>query len=144
MTHSCLQLLYNLSPDVIVSRATTTMITTNSDRSFEIDDSLSFQKVLERSLCDMLFRKSVFEKLIIQIYILQEQRAISSRQGLVEEQTRLWENTLQLLRTKMRARIEPTVREGRMHITQHSQMLTLTQTVYIWYLIYIFNNFSQK
>ncbi|XP_026329078.1 intraflagellar transport protein 81 homolog [Hyposmocoma kahamanoa] len=55
----------------------------------------------------------------------EEQRAISSRQGLVEEQTRLWENTLQLLRSKMRARTEPTARQGRMHITQHSQMLTL-------------------
>lgn len=56
----------------------------------------------------------------------QEQRAISSRQGEVEEQTRLWENTLQLLRCKMRARTEPAARQGRMHITQHSQMLTLT------------------
>ncbi|CAB3236471.1 unnamed protein product [Arctia plantaginis] len=56
----------------------------------------------------------------------QEQQAISSRQGAVEEQTRLWENTLQLLKCKMRARNEPTTRQGRMHITQHSQMLTLT------------------
>lgn len=61
-----------------------------------------------------------------QVWNLQEQRAISSRQGLVEEQTRLWENTLQLLRSKIRARTEPSVRQGRMHITQHSQMLTLT------------------
>ncbi|CAB3242055.1 unnamed protein product [Arctia plantaginis] len=56
----------------------------------------------------------------------EEQQAISSRQGAVEEQTRLWENTLQLLKCKMRARNEPTTRQGRMHITQHSQMLTLT------------------
>ncbi|XP_063822252.1 intraflagellar transport protein 81 homolog isoform X1 [Ostrinia nubilalis] len=56
----------------------------------------------------------------------EEQRAISSRQGVVEEQTKLWENTLQLLRCKMRARTEPAARQGHMHITQHSQMLTLT------------------
>ncbi|KAJ8722796.1 hypothetical protein PYW07_003976 [Mythimna separata] len=56
----------------------------------------------------------------------EEQQAISSRQGAVEEQTKLWENTLQLLRCKMRARTEPAARQGRMHITQHSQMLTLT------------------
>ncbi|KAF9409806.1 hypothetical protein HW555_010929 [Spodoptera exigua] len=55
----------------------------------------------------------------------EEQQAISSRQGAVEEQTKLWENTLQLLRCKMRARSEPAARQGRMHITQHSQMLTL-------------------
>ncbi|XP_013186423.2 intraflagellar transport protein 81 homolog [Amyelois transitella] len=56
----------------------------------------------------------------------EEQRAISSRQGEVEQQTRLWENTLKLLQCKMRARNEPAARTGRMHITQHSQMLTLT------------------
>ncbi|XP_072944094.1 intraflagellar transport protein 81 homolog isoform X2 [Epargyreus clarus] len=56
----------------------------------------------------------------------EEQRAISSRQGVVEEQTKLWENTLTLLRCKMRVRTEPVARQERMHITQHSQMLTLT------------------
>ncbi|XP_050345030.1 intraflagellar transport protein 81 homolog [Nymphalis io] len=56
----------------------------------------------------------------------EEQRAISSRQGTVQEQTRLWESTLQLLRCKIKARNEPAARQGRMHITQHSQMLTLT------------------
>ncbi|RVE54877.1 hypothetical protein evm_000644 [Chilo suppressalis] len=56
----------------------------------------------------------------------EEQRTISARQGAVEEQTKLWENTLQLLRCKMRSRTEPAARQGRMHITQHSQMLTLT------------------
>ncbi|XP_061712160.1 intraflagellar transport protein 81 homolog isoform X1 [Cydia pomonella] len=55
-----------------------------------------------------------------------EQKVISSRQGVVEEQTRLWENTLELLRCKLRARTQPSARQGRMHITQHSQMLTLT------------------
>ncbi|XP_012552969.2 intraflagellar transport protein 81 homolog isoform X1 [Bombyx mori] len=55
-----------------------------------------------------------------------EQTAISSRQGVVEEQTNLWENTLKLLRCKMAARNAPAARQGRMHITQHSQMLTLT------------------
>ncbi|XP_049867064.1 intraflagellar transport protein 81 homolog [Pectinophora gossypiella] len=56
----------------------------------------------------------------------EEQRAISSRQGVVEEQTRLWEGTLQLVRSKMRVRNEPAARQGRMHITQQTQMLTLT------------------
>ncbi|CAG9783654.1 unnamed protein product [Diatraea saccharalis] len=56
----------------------------------------------------------------------EEQRTISARQGAVEEQTKLWENTLQLLRCKMRSRTEPAARHERMHITQHSQMLTLT------------------
>ncbi|CAK1582035.1 unnamed protein product [Parnassius mnemosyne] len=56
----------------------------------------------------------------------EEQSAISSRQGAVEEQTRLWDNTLQLLRCKIKTRSEPATRQGRMHITQHSQMLTLT------------------
>ncbi|CAH2086587.1 unnamed protein product [Euphydryas editha] len=56
----------------------------------------------------------------------EEQRAISSRQGNVQEQTRLWQNTLQLLRCKIKARNEPAARQERMHITQHSQMLTLT------------------
>ncbi|XP_061728538.1 intraflagellar transport protein 81 homolog [Cydia pomonella] len=56
----------------------------------------------------------------------EEQKVISSRQGVVEEQTRLWENTLELLRCKLRARTQPSARQGRMHITQHSQMLTLT------------------
>ncbi|XP_022119928.2 intraflagellar transport protein 81 homolog [Pieris rapae] len=55
-----------------------------------------------------------------------EQRAISSRQGEVEEQTRLWQNTLDLLRCKIKTRSEPAPRQGRMHITQHSQMLTLS------------------
>ncbi|XP_045519239.1 intraflagellar transport protein 81 homolog [Pieris brassicae] len=55
-----------------------------------------------------------------------EQRAISSRQGAVEEQTRLWQNTLDLLRCKLKTRSEPAPRQGRMHITQHSQMLTLS------------------
>ncbi|XP_068629995.1 intraflagellar transport protein 81 homolog [Battus philenor] len=55
----------------------------------------------------------------------EEQRAISSRQSVVEEQTRLWENTLRLLQCKIRARNEPAPNQGRMHITQHSQMLTL-------------------
>ncbi|XP_063531706.1 intraflagellar transport protein 81 homolog [Cydia strobilella] len=56
----------------------------------------------------------------------EEQKVISSRQGVVEEQTRLWENTLELLRCKLHARTQPSARQGRMHITQHSQMLTLT------------------
>ncbi|KAJ2952838.1 hypothetical protein O0L34_g7204 [Tuta absoluta] len=56
----------------------------------------------------------------------EEQRTISSRQGVVEEQTRLWENTLRLLRDKIRARSEPAARQGRMHITRQTQMLTLT------------------
>ncbi|XP_034840670.1 intraflagellar transport protein 81 homolog [Maniola hyperantus] len=55
----------------------------------------------------------------------EEQRTISSRQGAVEEQTRLWQNTLQLLRCKLKAHEEP-ARQGRMHITQQTQMLTLT------------------
>ncbi|XP_023947556.1 intraflagellar transport protein 81 homolog [Bicyclus anynana] len=56
----------------------------------------------------------------------EEQRTISSRQGAVEEQTRLWQNTLQLLRCKLKARDEPATRQERMHITQQTQMLTLT------------------
>ncbi|CAG9585583.1 unnamed protein product [Danaus chrysippus] len=55
-----------------------------------------------------------------------EQREISSKQGAVEEQTRLWQNVLQLLRCKLKARSEPNTRHERMHITKHSQMLTLT------------------
>ncbi|XP_014358511.2 intraflagellar transport protein 81 homolog [Papilio machaon] len=54
----------------------------------------------------------------------EEQREISSRQGEVEEQSRLWEGTLRLLRCKLQARTE-TATQGKMHITQHSQMLTL-------------------
>ncbi|KPJ01803.1 Intraflagellar transport protein 81-like [Papilio xuthus] len=54
----------------------------------------------------------------------EEQRKISSRQGEVEEQIQLWEGTLRLLRCKLQARTE-TVSQGKMHITQHSQMLTL-------------------
>ncbi|XP_026742625.1 intraflagellar transport protein 81 homolog [Trichoplusia ni] len=71
-------------------------------------------------------KKNVFDTKQIVKQLEEEQQAISSRQGAVEEQTRLWENTLQLLRCKMRARNEPAARQGRMHITQHSQMLTLT------------------
>ncbi|CAH0604608.1 unnamed protein product [Chrysodeixis includens] len=71
-------------------------------------------------------KKKVFDTEQIVKQLEEEQQAISSRQGAVEEQTRLWENTLQLLRCKMRARNEPAARQGRMHITQHSQMLTLT------------------
>ncbi|KAI8435128.1 hypothetical protein MSG28_003505 [Choristoneura fumiferana] len=56
----------------------------------------------------------------------EEQSVISSRQGVVEEQTRLWEGALELLRCKLRARSQPAARQARMHITQHSQMLTLT------------------
>ncbi|XP_039747399.1 intraflagellar transport protein 81 homolog [Pararge aegeria] len=56
----------------------------------------------------------------------EEQRTISSRQGAVEEQTRLWQNMLQLLRCKLKTRDEPAARQGRMHITQQTQMLTLT------------------
>lgn len=51
---------------------------------------------------------------------------MSSRQGVVEEQVRLWENTLKILHCKIRTRTETAARQGRMHITQHSQMLTLT------------------
>ncbi|XP_075970080.1 intraflagellar transport protein 81 homolog [Anticarsia gemmatalis] len=71
-------------------------------------------------------KQKVFDMEQIVKRLEEEQQAISSRQGAVEEQTRLWENTLQLLRCKMRARTEPAARQGRMHITQHSQMLTLT------------------
>lgn len=60
------------------------------------------------------------------IVIFQEQRSISFRQSEVEEQTRLWENTLKLLQCKLKSRSEPSGRQGRMHITKHSQMLTLT------------------
>lgn len=56
----------------------------------------------------------------------EEQREISARQGAVEEQTRFWANTLQLLRCKMQAKKEPGARQERMHITLHSQRLTLT------------------
>ncbi|XP_013146107.1 PREDICTED: intraflagellar transport protein 81 homolog [Papilio polytes] len=54
----------------------------------------------------------------------EEQREISSRQGEVEEQSRLWEGTLRLLRCKLQARAHSAA-HGKMHITQHSQMLTL-------------------
>ncbi|XP_053625736.1 intraflagellar transport protein 81 homolog [Plodia interpunctella] len=70
-------------------------------------------------------KKKVAETEQIVKNLEEEQRAISSRQGDVEQQTRLWENTLKLLQCKLRARTEP-ARTGRMHITQHSQMLTLT------------------
>ncbi|KAJ0180445.1 hypothetical protein K1T71_003849 [Dendrolimus kikuchii] len=63
---------------------------------------------------------------LFKLLYFKEQRAISARQGAVEEQTRLWENTLQLLRCKMRAKNQPAARQERMHITQHSQMLTLS------------------
>ncbi|KAL4702532.1 hypothetical protein ACJJTC_001417 [Scirpophaga incertulas] len=56
----------------------------------------------------------------------EEQQSISAQQGAVEEQTKLWENTLKLLQCKIRSRLEPAGRQGHMHITQHSQMLTLT------------------
>ncbi|GBP21971.1 Intraflagellar transport protein 81 homolog [Eumeta japonica] len=55
----------------------------------------------------------------------EEQRSISSRQADVEEQSRMWQNTLTLLQCKLRARTEPAQPQGRVHITQHSQMLTL-------------------
>ncbi|CAG4909233.1 unnamed protein product [Colias eurytheme] len=71
-------------------------------------------------------KKKIFDLEEIVRNLEEEQRAISSRQGAVEEQTRLWQNTLQLLRCKLKTRSEPAPRQGRMHITQHSQMLTLT------------------
>ncbi|XP_041976928.1 intraflagellar transport protein 81 homolog [Aricia agestis] len=55
----------------------------------------------------------------------EQQRAISSQQGAVEEQTRLWQNVVKLLECKMQAKQQP-ARQGQVHITQHSQMLTLT------------------
>ncbi|KAG6449606.1 hypothetical protein O3G_MSEX006109 [Manduca sexta] len=90
---------------------------------FEMKNSM--QSPRKPSKMEALKKKVAdFEQIVKRLE--EEQKAISSRQGAVEEQTRLWENTLQLLRCKMRARTEPAARQGRMHITQHSQMLTLT------------------
>ncbi|XP_059054242.1 intraflagellar transport protein 81 homolog [Achroia grisella] len=90
---------------------------------FEMKNSM--QSPRKPSKMEALKKKVVDVEHIVK-NLEEEQRVISSRQGEVEEQTKLWENTLQLLRCKARARNEPAVRQGRMHITQHSQMLTLT------------------
>ncbi|VVC94390.1 unnamed protein product [Leptidea sinapis] len=71
-------------------------------------------------------KKRIFDLENIVKRLEEEQSAISSRQGAVEEQTRLWQNTLHILRCKLKARNEPAPRQGHLHITQHSQMLTLT------------------
>nr|XP_026495218.1 intraflagellar transport protein 81 homolog [Vanessa tameamea] len=90
---------------------------------FEMKNSMqsprkpSKMEALKKNVADMEEAVKILEE---------EQRAISSRQGTVQEQTRLWQNTLQLLRCKIKVRNEPAARQGRMHITQHSQMLTLT------------------
>ncbi|XP_021189622.3 intraflagellar transport protein 81 homolog [Helicoverpa armigera] len=90
---------------------------------FEMKNSM--QSPRKPSKMEALKKKVADTELIVK-RLEEEQQAISSRQGAVEEQTKLWENALQLLRCKMRARSEPAARQGRMHITQHSQMLTLT------------------
>ncbi|XP_052750612.1 intraflagellar transport protein 81 homolog isoform X2 [Galleria mellonella] len=90
---------------------------------FEMKNSM--QSPRKPSKMEALKKKVVDVEQIVK-NLEEEQRVISSRQGEVEEQTRLWENTLQLLRCKARARNEPAAGQGRMHITQHSQMLTLT------------------
>ncbi|XP_046965122.1 intraflagellar transport protein 81 homolog [Vanessa cardui] len=85
--------------------------------SMQSPRKLSKMEALKKNVADMEEAVKILEE---------EQRAISSRQGIVQEQTRLWQNILQLLRCKIKARNEPAARQGRMHITQHSQMLTLT------------------
>ncbi|CAG5012645.1 unnamed protein product [Parnassius apollo] len=93
------------------------------DVMFEMKNSM--QSPRKPSKMESLKKKvNDLEEIVKQLE--EEQSAISSRQGAVEEQTRLWENTLQLLRCKIKTRSEPATRQGRMHITQHSQMLTLT------------------